>query len=586
MKKRLLFFTLLTWSLTGYLQSTTTFNYTGGMQTFIVPAGVTQIDVDVMGAEGGDAVGNAVGWSNGPVNMDAGNGGRVTASYNVTPGETLYIFVGGEGSLSAGGYNGGGNPAVCSGTEVIAAGGGGGSDIRQGGTGIANRIIVAGGGGGASGSASPGYTMVPGTGAGGGLTGGNSQVTTGGCLVGIGGTQLLGGNGGNNTCWCSLLDVGGFGSLGQGGNSICAASGLSTCSCSGTGCVSGGGGGGGYYGGGAGLSFAGGGGGSSYTDMGAINVAHTQGYKTGNGQVIITVPCDVLTATVSSTTVCEGDLITLSATSSNGGTITWDNGITNGVAFVPASTGTTTYTATSTDVSDCTFSVAILVNPNPTVAGGVDILLCEVQDTMLEATGTADTYAWDNGVTDGVSFTPSVGTTTYTVTGEITATGCQATDEVDVIVTILDNGFSLAGITLTADQTSAAYQWVTCPTFADVVGATNQNFTPSADGDYAVIVTLNGCEDTSVCQTISGVGIGEENLNSAIRIYPNPVTHYLYIQGNQTFDYNVVDVRGSIVRKGQESGNAVIDMANLEDGVYMIHVITDGVTQTFQIVKN
>jgi len=53
----------------------------------------------------------------------------------------------------------------------------------------------------------------------------------------------------------------------------------------------GGGGGGGLYGGGGGehgWSGGGGGGGSSYTDPAATDVTHTQGERTGDGQVTLT----------------------------------------------------------------------------------------------------------------------------------------------------------------------------------------------------------------------------------------------------------------------------------------------------------
>ena len=85
-------------------QSTQTFNYTGSVQTFTVPACVTSLTVDVSGAKGG---------------ASGGNGGRVQGAMSVTPGEVLNIYVGGMGGAhvtnSAGGYNGGGTggtPAV------------------------------------------------------------------------------------------------------------------------------------------------------------------------------------------------------------------------------------------------------------------------------------------------------------------------------------------------------------------------------------------------------------------------------------------------------------------------------------------
>ena len=68
--------------------STKTFHYTGHKQTFVVPSGVNQIDVAVLGASGGSCVQSL---------CVGGNGGRVAATVPVTPGEKLAIFVGGNG---------------------------------------------------------------------------------------------------------------------------------------------------------------------------------------------------------------------------------------------------------------------------------------------------------------------------------------------------------------------------------------------------------------------------------------------------------------------------------------------------------
>ena len=66
------------------------YNYTGAVQTFTVPAGVTSISVDAYGASGmTDGRG------------DEGKGGRVQAILTVTPGEVLHIYVGGSKTLSA-----------------------------------------------------------------------------------------------------------------------------------------------------------------------------------------------------------------------------------------------------------------------------------------------------------------------------------------------------------------------------------------------------------------------------------------------------------------------------------------------------
>jgi hypothetical protein len=80
-----------------------TFSYTGAEQTLVVPAGVTSIDVDVQGAAGGT------------------NGGRAQGALATTPGETLYIYVGGAATTQIGGFNGGANGGSGGTGRVVAA---------------------------------------------------------------------------------------------------------------------------------------------------------------------------------------------------------------------------------------------------------------------------------------------------------------------------------------------------------------------------------------------------------------------------------------------------------------------------------
>ena len=244
------------------LAQTTTFSYTGGMQTYIVPSGVNYIAIDAQGAQGGTCYYSGYG--------KGGFGGRVQTVMAVTPGQVYNIFVGGAGTNGsssgsvAGGYNGGGN----SGSSGYGAGGGGASDIRFGGTGTGNRILVAGGGGGSGYNCSSGMD-----GGGGGSVVGEigyccgSQAYSGMCYNPTGGSQSAAGL--NGTC------AGGSGSGNTGGN----------------GYNYGGGGGGGYYGGGGGY-YSGGAGGSSYpASFGGnfVSLTHTQKYNgSGNGVVTIT----------------------------------------------------------------------------------------------------------------------------------------------------------------------------------------------------------------------------------------------------------------------------------------------------------
>jgi FG-GAP-like repeat len=269
----------------------TTFTFTGTQQSFTVPAGVTSVTVEAWGGEGGNAsdVTRFVGRGTG------GLGGYVKATLAVTPGETLLVFVGGRGTDPAlgnagvGGSNGsgsrgGGDGGGLTGSGGRGGGGGAASVVRQG----SSEVIAGGGGGGGS-----AIVMTTAGGAGGG---------GGGPLNGANGAdgypQAESGRGGQGG---TAAGVGGSGGVvGTGG--VAGANGLSDPDGSGGAAAAvptpngvGGGGGGGFGGGGAGASASssffsaggGGGGGSSHAPAGATSVAHQQGVRPGNGQIII-----------------------------------------------------------------------------------------------------------------------------------------------------------------------------------------------------------------------------------------------------------------------------------------------------------
>lgn len=242
--------------------ATASFSYTGAAQTWTVPAGVTQIALELRGAQGGGSY-----PCSGAREDDGGLGGLTQGNLAVTPGQVLNLFVGGQApdvgnvTPAPGGFNGGGDGGQ------YGAGGGGATDVRVGGTALADRVAVAGGGGG-------GTTGCPNFGTGGGGGGSSGDVglnLSGGYVPGGGGTQSAGGTAGTAP--------GVAGQLGLGGS----AAEYHVA-----------GGGGGYYGGGAAYA-AGGGGGSGY--FGGLTAASTtSGVQTGNGSITITYDLATVTA--------------------------------------------------------------------------------------------------------------------------------------------------------------------------------------------------------------------------------------------------------------------------------------------------
>ena len=113
-----------------YSCATIYYSYNGMPSTYVVPLGITQIQIEACGGKGGDDSGLGLG----------GYGGFVNTIVTVIPQQQLYVYVGGSGQN--GGYNGGGKTS----------GGGGGTDIRtadgssDGSSNVESRIAVAGGG--------------------------------------------------------------------------------------------------------------------------------------------------------------------------------------------------------------------------------------------------------------------------------------------------------------------------------------------------------------------------------------------------------------------------------------------------------
>ncbi len=477
---------------------TTTYSFTGIVQTYTVPCGVTTITVDARGAEGGDAIGNGVGWSNGPINLSGGDGGRVTAVITVTPGEVLNIYVGAKPTSSVGGFNGGGNTGgSCGGTEVIWAAGGGASDIRRLGTGLVNRIVVAGGGGGAAGASGGSYNTTSNSNPGGGLTAA-TPINNGGssCLQAFGGTQVAGGAGTNNSCWCGGSAVATAGTFGFGGNSTCAPSGLSTCACNGTGCTSGGGGGGYYYGGGAGICWSGGAGGSSYTLPGATSVVHTQGFQTGNGLITIVsnVPVTPTVTIAGPSTVCAGSSLNLTANGAS--TYTWSTGSVSS-SIAPTPTANATYSVVGTSSLGCTGNAVttITVNALPTVAVNSGAV-CAGQSFTMVASG-ANTYTYSSG---SAVVTPTA-TSNYSVTGT-SALGCVSANTAISSVTV--NAAPVISVNSGAICSGQSFTMV--PSGANTYTYSNGSAvaTPTANASYTVTGTNTlGCTGNAAISTVT-----------------------------------------------------------------------------------
>jgi hypothetical protein len=276
------------------LPAGTGFSATGASQTYVVPANVCHVTLDVEAAAGGQG-GTQHRNTYGPSGGAAGSGGTGQGEATVFPGEILTVIVGSPGTAgtsnasgkSAGGFGGGGSSGEPLG--VGSGGGGGGATAIMHG---AVTLLEAGGGGGGGGS-----TIAANGGNGGnagqsGTAGGTDYWT--GAGGGAGATTTAGGAGGG-------AGSGNSGDAGAGYDGTAAQGGAGA----GAGApepwnpvYAGGGGGGGYFGGGGGGNGsqnngygggAAGGGGSGWADSSITGVTTWAGHTgTGSGSALIT----------------------------------------------------------------------------------------------------------------------------------------------------------------------------------------------------------------------------------------------------------------------------------------------------------
>lgn len=131
--------------------------------------------------------------------------------------------------------------------------------------------------------------------------------------------------------------------------------------------------------------------------------------------------------------------------------------------------------------------------------------------------------------------------------------------------------------TLWAMDSLSTYQWYTCgPTFQKIDSADERNFTPSAAGNYAVILQQGECRDTSACIYFTPNATSTQNRYSNLTMSPNPTNGYFKLSGlpqSVIGDvYTIHSSSGSIVQTGRIQRNAEFDINRLPSGVYYLQV--------------
>ncbi len=253
------------------------------------------------------------------------------------------------------------------------------------------------------------------------------------------------------------------------------------------------------------------------------------------------------------------------------------------------------YDVTVTDSNQCDAGFTIdIIEPDPLVlnedsTGNASCFGYNDAFIALNATGgtTPYTWNWNSGDTSGV-LNGIEGGFNYEVT-LVDANGCE--NEADFNITQPDqldtNVVNTHGSLLTANYNfgDAAFEWWDCDLEQIVTGETNREFEPSDNGNYALIITIDDCQDTSNCHVLDAVSAGDltSEVNS-FAIYPNPNNGLFNVRltGNGDTDTHmqIVDMQGKVLtdkKLGRIDGELVEEVnLNLAAGVYFVKVIHDG----------
>ena len=230
---------------------------------------------------------------------------------------------------------------------------------------------------------------------------------------------------------------------------------------------------------------------------------------TGSGQVTVTVnPTPAVpTLSANANTLCVGNNGSITVTTPTGNGCSYSI---NGTDFQAGTTfsglSANTYAVTVKTAQGCTNSAQATVGNStvtPTVAATANpASVCAGQGATLTASG-ADSYSWDNslGTGNGKQVTPAT-TTTYHVTGTVTATGCTGSGQVTVTVT------SCATVPTVTTSTASAITYNSATVAANVTSDGGATVT-----ERGVCWSTNHNPVNTGSHSTSGSGTGSYSVN-------------------------------------------------------------------------
>ena len=239
-----------------------------------------------------------------------------------------------------------------------------------------------------------------------------------------------------------------------------------------------------------------------------------------------------------------------------GSQILFNSGIYTGI--FPNASGCDSIVTLNLTVHNSTYNFSFIISCGPYIFNGITHNTNGYYSYFfVNANGCDSVIDFDLEIKQNSSSTQNINACgSYTFNGQtynssgtymdtlMNSVGCDSIVTLNLTITTPNINVTQTGATLTSAAPSpSTYQWIDCATNMPINGATNQSYTATANGNYAVIVTLNNCSDTSTCRPVTGIGIDENEISNSIHIYPNPAKDKIYVDVKKISGTKKVEIK-------------------------------------------
>ena len=171
------------------------------------------------------------------------------------------------------------------------------------------------------------------------------------------------------------------------------------------------------------------------------------------------------------------------------------------------------------------------------------------------------------------------------------AANCDSIITINLTINnVSDLTTSTFGVTISANNTGATYQWLDCDNNNSIImSETSQSYTATANGNYAVELTENGCVDTTACTAITTVGILESNFGNEFKFYPNPTDGNFSIDlghNHNSIIVKMTDLNGKLIHSKQYNNSHLLKLKIDEPaGIYLLFIESSNKKAVIRLVK-